>query len=188
MCIAALAKSGGFTKEQLTAFHRANSHGGGYMWVENGVIKTVRHIRDIDSYVNVGLYLTKKGITNLATHCRIATLGSVSFPNAHPFMLNEGKAAMMHNGSFYHSTEKADYSDTRELAELQGDLLGNKELMTVAGIKEKVEDAINGNKVIILYEDNTTMILNESKGKWEGEQWFSNEGWCYVRNYSGRQN
>jgi predicted glutamine amidotransferase len=188
MCIAALAKSGGFTKDQLAAFHTTNAHGGGYMWVEDGVIKTVRHLRDLDSYVNVGIYLTNKGVKNLATHCRIATLGSISFQNAHPFVMNEGKAAMMHNGSFYHSTEKADYSDTRDLAELQGNLLGNKELMTVPGIKEKVEAAIDGNKVIILYQDNTSLILNESKGTWEGEQWFSNKGWCYARNYAGRQN
>lgn len=187
MCIAALAKTGGFTKEQLTAFHRANSHGGGYMWAENGKIKTIRHIRDLNSYVNIGLMLTERGITNLATHCRIATLGSVSLQNAHPFVINDGKAAMMHNGSFYHTTEKADYSDTRDLAEARGTLLGNKELMSVPGIKEKVEKAIEAyNKVIILYADNTTIILNEHTGKWEGEQWFSNQGWCYARPHGGR--
>jgi predicted glutamine amidotransferase len=177
LCIAAVSLKGGFTEQELRAFFINNKDGGGFSYVEHGAVQNIRHITDIEDYVKTGEALKK--YDNLVTHCRIATCGSVKTENAHPFPLMGTRASMVHNGSFA-SVADNDYSDTRVVAERGQQLLGNEELMTPEMVK-KVEKAIGSyNKVIILYNSGKRVILNEDKGTWENQKWYSNTYWKHT--------
>ena len=164
---------------ELRAFFKANTDGGGYSWVDKGKVHTLRHIRDEEDYVGEGAKLAK--FTNLVTHCRVATVGSVKEDNAHPFMLMGTRASMVHNGGFNTSFVGHDYSDTRAVAEKAQHLLGDEMLMRRKDMIDTVSEAIGDyNKVILLYQSGNFIILNEKKGVWADGVWYSNQHWKYT--------
>lgn len=180
MCIAAIATSGGFSPETLTKFFRTNDDGGGFSYAENGIIHTIRHILTEDEYLEIGASLASK--TNLVTHCRIATSGTITQSNAHPFPLGE-EASLVHNGVLFYGAESGK-SDTLELVESGIELLKNEELMTQP-VCVRVGDIIGrSNKFIILYNTGNFKIINESMGYWETldekKVWYSNLAWKHT--------
>lgn len=172
MCIAAVAFKGGFTKEELTAFFTTNQHGGGYAYAEKGKLVVYRHVQVLKDYVELGMKLKDK--PNLVTHCRIRSTGDLSVMNAHPFLVNENKAAIVHNGTLFQTP--GDDSDTKVYLTEVGHLLGNEKLMTPERIKN-LGILMNFNKLIIAYDSGRITIINENKGTHEGDKWFSHMGW-----------
>ena len=59
MCIAAISKTGGFKEQELSQFFRANRHGGGFAYAEDGKIFTHRHIMVESDYIEQGMRLVR---------------------------------------------------------------------------------------------------------------------------------
>lgn len=181
LCIAAISRKGGFTEVELSAFFKSNRDGGGFAWVEDGKLETLRHITVHDDYLREGERL--KDVPNLVTHCRIRTMGTVARENAHPFTLPGGKAVMVHNGSFFFTEEVQGWSDTRYIAEKGGKILAEEGLMKKDDIRKQVETIIGiNNKLILLYESGEFVIVNEDQGSWVEDKWYSNRNFdWYLR-------
>lgn len=172
MCIAALSIKGGFSPDMLREFFASNPHGGSFTYAENGKIVYRKHMMVMDEYIEEGRRLKEK--TNLMTHCRWRTQGALNIANAHPFLLNKGKAAMVHNGNFFTALTN-DKSDSVEFAEM-ADILGREELITT-DVVNKVNNIVGGgNKMIVLYDSGNFTIYNEHCGQWRDNKnmWLSN--------------
>lgn len=172
MCVAAIALEGGYSKDLLRKFFMANPHGGSFTYVENGKLVIKKHMMIMEEYVEEGERLKDK--RNLMTHCRYRTQGHMNMDNAHPFLLNKGKAAMVHNGNFFSSSNEAK-SDSAEFAEM-ADVLGREELIT-ADVVSKVNRIVGThNKMILLFDSGNFTIFNEKLGSWllDNKMWVSN--------------
>lgn len=154
-----------------------NKEGAGFAYVKQGKIVLQKGFFDFEKF-----YEAYKGLQKYAAliHFRIATHGKVDEENCHPFLMNDGQYALVHNGilpSSLHSNKKEE-SDSRQFAELITPLLamvpwGNKQFGAV------VDEAIGYNKVAILRNDGKVWIFNEEKGEWHKGAWYSNRTYAY---------
>lgn len=178
MCIAAISLNGGFTEQELGWFFEANTHGGGYAFVDQkGELCKIPHILTKEAYVKAGMAL--KDVKNLVTHCRIATCGERSLLNAHPFVNERKTVAMVHNGQFTAGGEGAK-SDTNVFFEMTNGLLEREDLLDEKAVKELGHLIGSYNKLILLYKTNNFKIINEKEGLWstDGTKWYSNRYWA----------
>jgi len=176
MCIAAISRKGGFKEEELQQFFKANRHGGGYAYAEDGKIYIHRHIMVESDYIEQGMRLADK--KNLVTHCRIATSGGISVENSHPFEMEN--SVLVHNGVLYNTSDTV--SDTRDFVNETKSLLDNQTLMSKDLVIQRLGNVIgNYNKFIILYKDGTFRIVNEKEGTWKDRVWYSNLHWKFSR-------
>lgn len=126
-------------------------------------------------------------------HFRIATHGSQTKENCHPFMFRADNMdwGVIHNGTFGHFGTlgaKHDKSDTRMFVERVIAPLAkfNPDFMEDRKVVEYLDKRMNWNKVVIYRADGKFLILNEGAGDWielekgGGEVWFSNKGWKHV--------
>ncbi|MGH7250010.1 MAG: hypothetical protein ACREGC_03480, partial [Minisyncoccia bacterium] len=134
----------------------------------------------------------------LVIHQRYATHGSVCVDNAHPF--DVGGALLFHNGTIsgtsadartyvkddktgkYNTYHKEDISDTRAYARDElGPLVeaaGYDFLMEDKGVKALEARVGSGNVLVICVpEIEQPVIVNEKRGDWEGDLYYSN-GYC----------
>lgn len=176
MCIAAISKSGGFKEEDLSMFFRANRHGGGYAYAEDGKLFTHRHITVESDYIEQGMRLASK--ENLVTHCRIATSGGITAENAHPFVMEN--SVLVHNGILYGTSGAL--SDTRDFVNETKSLLDDQKLMSNDLVIKRLGEVIGSyNKLILLYKDKTFKIVNEDQGYWKDGVWYSNTYWKFAK-------
>lgn len=109
-------------------------------------------------------------------HFRIASHGSVTYENCHPFPLEDG-GALIHNGMIPWYSDRTK-SDTKQLAETVSGFPGGWDDTPVVDV---LENAIGkGNKVCVLWPDARFLIMNEREGFWRENVWFSNYS-CNVR-------
>jgi hypothetical protein len=175
MCVAIVQRPGVRIPEKiLEAAFRANSDGAGLAYCENGKVVTSKGHMKVDDFIQA--YNTARegrDTTPFLLHCRIATTGKVMPDNCHPFKVKGG--VMIHNGSFWTGGRQAELSDTRDFA-LELSAFLHKANVTVN--RAALSGAIGGyNKVAFLYNDGTTVILNEDKGEWKDNVWYSNTYW-----------
>ena len=132
--------------------------------------------------------------SDLLLHMRIATHGSVSLPNVHPFRVNEPQGrddlVMAHNGIISKTTPKKVYSkkekksvpvddrsDTRVFIEEVVNELPLNWLDNPA-IVRMVSDFVGGSKLMFLSTrpelSKPVYIINKSAGTNRGDMWFSN--------------
>lgn len=121
-------------------------------------------------------------------HARIATHGTTSIDNCHPFVVGgDPRTVLAHNGILHVSQEKGDQrSDSRYFAE---ELLPDYGIENLDGNMGTflLEEWMIGSKVVVLTVDpvmeHSCYILNERKGKWEKDEdgnelvWWSNDSW-----------
>jgi hypothetical protein len=113
-------------------------------------------------------------------HCRLATHGSVSAENCHPFLLRNG-VAVAHNGVIHMTSLEKDMTDSESFAikhiepwtwdELQSD--------RVTDLLEMAMGAVN--IIAMLGGDGRIALLNGDKGEDFEGVWFSNAS--YARSY-----
>ena len=122
----------------------------------------------------------------------MATHGSVSLDNTHPFYVND-KVALVHNGILHcvEDDKKNDRSDTRVFAEdvLKPMLRGGNGLLLVPSFKEMAEHFIGRNNIVVTmdYRGNMAFIngaegdrIDIEEGTFAGQTyWVSNTFWQY---------
>jgi len=188
MCIAIgqPADTNTLTIEQLERGWDTNPDGGGFAYIdEDGIIVTIKDM-DKDSFIlqYIEAHTTYGATSPFIVHMRIATHGSVSLANCHPFKVDLADEAsemvMMHNGiisKVSNDIDGTDLTDTEGLAifvlsDLHDGWLDNAHLVSY------IEDYIDYSKLVFLTTspqlDKEMYILNESMGNWDHGVWFSN--------------
>lgn len=130
-------------------------------------------------------------------HLRIATHGTVTIDNCHPFWVGPDKQTIMaHNGILPIASSNG-RCDSKVFAEDWLHQLGLPEMLDDDAAFADLENFCRGSKLVILSNDERlkywSYIVNEGDGDWlkdkEGNEtgvWMSNDSWTYVWQWSGQ--
>lgn len=179
MCLAVLVgPDGTMTKDQFKNAWEKNSHGGGVVFIRDDkfwFVKSLSSYEEIWNGFEEGIKTRDKG-TSIMVHFRLATHGSKTIKNTHPFFLNNFSMAMIHNGVLSIETDK-DRTDSEQFGI---EFLGPMEKAGVLDndiLIKSVERYIGGSKIAILRIGKKPIILNERCGHWVDDVWFSNNSY-----------
>lgn len=184
MCVIAVKKAG-ITwpgKRYLRNCYTNNPDGAGIAWVDDKGL----HVKK--GYFNWGLlYADLRALERypVLLHCRMATHGSVSKENCHPFRLKNG-AVLAHNGVIKITPLEENMTDSETFGKTFVEKFSLRALEQ-PHIKELLESYIGySNKIALLKPDGNFILLNEDQGCEFGGVWFSNESFDtrYVDTYS----
>lgn len=186
MCLA-IAKNPGksIPKRWLKNAYSSNSDGCGFAHIgEDGQIKAQRFLFGFRRFYSaLRLAERENPKSPFLIHFRLATHGSVSEENCHPFVIDNGnkRVAAIHNGILSIDVPKgSDDSDTAIfLRKVITPNLGK--VMNDPIIRGHIEKAVGSNKLVFLTEKRKFIFLNERLGHWRDGVWYSNS--CY-NNYS----
>jgi len=169
----------------------SNSDGAGLMFAEDGKLKVAKGFM---KWRSLKRYIKKTGINRLNAlpicfHFRIATHGTVTERNCHPFSVDENMA-MAHNGVISgmskYIDEDEDVSDSemflRRYVRDAFSILHIKNMQKGEPINDLFASFIGANKLLFMDNDGEVAIVNETQGSWPkaglGEgMWFSNTHW-----------
>jgi len=172
-----------------------NTDGAGVMFAEDGRLKIAKGFmkwRPFKRYMK-RIGTERKTALPFAFHFRIATHGSITERNCHPFKVHDSMA-MMHNGimSNVPIEKEIDISDSEAFVDLyvkglEADLsmskqLNIKQLEYGSPLNDLFDSFIGASKLLFMDNNGETAIVNESLGYWAkdgaGEgMWFSNRLW-----------
>ena len=177
MCIGIVQGAGHkLDSEWLYNSFQSNPDGAGIAYVEDGQVRISKgHMKYVDLQAAYNVLYDKYGVDNpMLVHCRIATAGSVSKLNCHPFPIKGG--AMIHNGHLWSVDEErnGDQSDTREFASMFFNILNYDDLDKA--IREgDFDEAIGHDRMAFLYGSGDVLLA----GHWYHEKHasFSNTGY-----------
>lgn len=138
----------------LRSAARTNNDGFGILWTrQNG---TIDYIKEVDMDLLEPSVDTFTIDDEIAVHLRMRTHGDVSRENTHPFLSDDGRSALMHNGILNaYSDAKSSRSDTALYAELQA--FPCLELATCPESYKAIADELEkdmgyGNRLLIVRE------------------------------------
>ena len=177
---------GTVSRKTLISLAAQHNDGYGVMW---RVGKKLRTWRGDDGrrkeWIDRILYLQAQNLT-FAAHGRQATHGSVDKSMCHPFWIKPNYSALMHNGilpMLKSPVVKPSWSDTKAfvdgvLKRLPEDWYEHDHYRYL------VRQAASGNRLLIMFNDKPTLIINASLGVWEEDIWYSNST---FRGYSSHK-
>jgi hypothetical protein len=108
-------------------------------------------------------------------HCRLATHGSISEANCHPFLLKNG-LAMAHNGIISIPPLVPDMTDSESFGKKCLEPFMVEELLEQRMI-DTLETAIGSSKIVMLHGSGAFILLNGHMGEEFEGVWFSNNGY-----------
>lgn len=175
MCIAILNKAKILSKETLQRCWTANKDGAGYSYANNGKIYIVKELYSFSKFY--AKYKTDRANFNGAflIHFRIATQGKINDANCHPFKVNSSMA-FIHNGVISKMPYDKAKSDTAFFNEdivkkLPSNFMSNDAILKLLG------EFIGYSKLVFLDGQSNWVIINENLGKWDGDDWYSNNSY-----------
>ena len=184
------------TRERLENSALNNPHGFGFAIAvpsEERII--VERTMNADESINRFLELRAKYMEGYATwHARLATHGSMTVENCHPFAVGNELTYLAHNGILSTLDDKTDRSDTRIFAEDIIPAIGGVHALDNEQIFNMIDDFTVGSKVFILTVDpaaeHSAYFFHENKGWYDTTGvWWSNNS-CNLDqwwgNYSSR--
>ena len=185
MCIAIANKKGfPLKKEHFMNSWENNSHGGGLLYKEQGVLKCHYELTDKNAMYDV--YIAKIKKSNVLVHFRITSKGSTTLDNCHPFMVNP-ELGFIHNGTIFsgldpYGTEKSDTWAFNEqyCKMLPPDFYKYPKLMDIINSK------VGNSKIAFMDIDETITIMGGEKGEAHHDahgNWFSNKSYQAVNSY-----
>lgn len=149
-----------------------NNDGAGFAYIKKGKVVSEKGFMFLSDFLPAYKEAsTRHPASPFVIHFRIRSMGDKSPANTHPFTVENG--VMIHNGTIMGTgaTYAAGPSDTAKFAETFGKDL---DYATVLKHKKEFEDAIDFNKVVLLYNGGKHIILNEKQGSWKDDVWYSN--------------
>jgi len=184
MCLA-IYKEGGLkiAEKALRCGFESNNDGCGLAWVEDGKIHIEKGMFTWDAFL--GLYQQHEQHPMLI-HFRKSTHGKKNEANCHPFLFNDGKLALIHNGVLPIKCSEGDFSDTWHLVYKVLEPLVKEHGCAIddSALSWLIKIAIGTDKIAVMDESGEAIIFNEDKGTWEdadgidegkkGNVWFSN--------------
>jgi len=178
MCLALYKPAGKIVaKDNLRAGYYGNCSGCGFCYHDNGNLVVVKGLMTFDEFYEQYKPIELKH--DVCAHFRAATHGPVNQANCHPFVMCDGKFAMIHNGIYRVPMKNKALSDTGNFCE---------QVLEPAILDEtyKDKDKIYGNPmwgwgaVVLMSGDGEVIIYNEKMGSWDNGVWYSNRGYQYT--------
>ena len=185
MCMAIFKPAKVVVKEEhLRNSWIANPDGAGFAYVKAGKVVVEKGFQTVKEFLAAYDKVFKKNKNSpFLIHFRIRSMGAKGSEHTHPYVFQHG--ALIHNGTI-HGTG-AVYDSGPSDTELFTRRFGNE--MTyenVTALKVKLEQALDFNKIVILYPTKDAVILNERKGYWHEGTWFSTKAYeTRNRSYYG---
>ena len=184
MCIIAVKPAKvKFSTKQLRTMWDSNPHGAGFMYAENNEVKIVKGLMTFDALVEA---LNKVGPSRkIVLHFRIKTHGAIKPENTHPFWVDKGNVAMVHNGVIRAVTGQTtdELSDTAVFAKKLGSAyVGLKTALHSKFHRDLWAAYIGQSKLVFMDDSGETFILNQHLGIWHKDVWYSNDSFRTPRN------
>ncbi|KPK93308.1 hypothetical protein AMJ80_06000 [bacterium SM23_31] len=189
MCIAIYKPAGKHvSKKTLKRCWRENPDGGGFMYAANNRIHIEKELSNFKLwYAKYQKAVKMHPDKDFVLHFRIATSGKIDLRNCHPFRIY-GSLAFCHNGIInIEIPDKSVLSDTvtfrnKILRKLPDNWYENKAVIKL------IIKFIGFSKLVFLKSTGDVFIINEEKGIWDNDIWYSNTSYKYVNishKYSG---
>lgn len=181
MCIAIYKPAGkNVSKKTLKRCWEENPDGGGFMYVSKGAIQITKEVNSFKAWYSKYIKaITANPDKNFVLHFRIATSGKIDLRNCHPFRVNNN-LAFCHNGIINIKMPKnSKISDTVTFRNKILRMLPEKWYENEAIIK-LIEKFIGSSKLVFLKSTGDVFIINEEKGIWDKDVWYSNTGYKRI--------
>lgn len=149
-----------------------NPDGAGYSFVKDGKVVFRKGYMKLKDFLNT--YEVDEAAnqeSNFLIHFRITSQGSNTAENTHPFPIEGG--ALIHNGTLTGTGSKYG-SGPSDTALFANQFSKNLTFDFVQTHKSKLNLAIRGSKLVMLYDDGSFQIINEDEGHWDKGVWYSN--------------
>ena len=181
MCIAILKPKGRQLKKKVlkTCFEN-NPDGSGFMFSDSGRLNIYKGFMNFSDFYKAYRLIDTTHKETLI-HFRIKTHGAVSKENCHPFLVSN-RLGFIHNGIIDIET-KGSESDTMAFNRDYLKKINRLDLcIDDGGIQLLLEDRIGGSKLVFLDNKGQSTIVNEDRGIWKNDIWFSNDSFksCNV--------
>lgn len=188
MCIAILNQRHELSLDTLHNSWANNPQGGGLLFVNKKTNK-LQSFKTYDFRQFYKCYLESLEVAKNETvvlHFRIATQGQRTLDNLHPFVNDKGSLGFVHNGIISkHCDYKNDKSDTALFHDQVVQKL-NENFVYSKDLQSRMTNYVGSwNKLIFMNRLGDFAIINEDKGEWFNDQWFSNDSWCTDNKYHG---
>lgn len=179
MCLAIYKPSGKYVKEEHLGNGFANhSDGAGMAWAQDGQLHYKKGIFKLEEFLE--LYNQIKEFPALL-HFRKATHGAVNEANCHPFIFDEGRLALIHNGVLNIKCNIDGLSDTAHFVKLvlEPMISKNKVPINDGALHYLISTSIGTDKMVVMDGNGTAYVFNEDKGTEEEGVWYSNTTFRY---------
>jgi glutamine amidotransferase len=156
----------------LKECYTSNPDGAGFMYAENKKLHIEKGFFSFQSFYDA---FKKHENKQAVIHFRIKTHGKIDTANCHPFSVNNA-IGFVHNGVIS-GLGDSDFSDTVRFNETILRPLVNKWgnlALFQDPIIELLESRIGYSKLVFLDRHGNHKIMNESKGVWDNDVWYSN--------------
>jgi hypothetical protein len=174
-------------EKNLRSGFEYNNDGCGLCWAENDKLTLVKGMMKWEDFWK--LYKEHEDCPMLI-HFRKSTHGKKDEANCHPFLFNDNKLALIHNGVLPIKCSDDGFSDTWHLVNKILDPLVKDHGISIdnQALSWLIKVAIGTDKIAVMDESGEVIIFNEDKGNWEdtdgdeekkGKVWYSN---CSFRN------
>lgn len=179
MCLAIVKPGGVFIPfKHLEEGFKSNRDGAGFAYASKGELIMKKGFFTFEAFWDE--YKTLVGAKPALIHFRIATSGEKDAFNCHPWMVENGDGAVIHNGIIQIESSK-EKSDTGHFVDDIFDpmLKGGLDPLSKSAIWA-VEKMIGfGNKVAYLHKSGRCVIYNEnaSTAHWHEKIWYSNRSY-----------
>ncbi len=159
-----------------------NPDGMGIGWVEDGIVRTWKTMRNLDMLIRKYDTVFNKGESPIVLHFRIATQGMNTIRNCHPFEIPNHNLLVAHNGHITmcepnwrtkQNCKNLPNSDTRIFVR---DYLAHlpNEFWLNGSILRMMEKIVSASKLVFLDGNGVLSYINQSYGTWLEGFWFSN--------------
>lgn len=187
MCIIFYNEKGkDYNLDELSIAYDNNPHGVGFMWVEEGKVKSSKALLTKKEFFDTLPYF--KNVPH-ALHLRWRTVGKISKELCHPFKASHptlnNSVYMMHNGTFHNMNVLKGLSDTHAFSYRMQDITlnyGTDVLFHQKFILSLEEQIKTFNKVIFLRDDGKVSILNSKQWTIKNDIWYSNT-YSLIKNW-----
>jgi len=175
MCLAIYKPKGKtISKQALMAGYASNSSGCGYIARIGDELRIFKKLVPFTEFYAEYREIEKD--FDIAVHFRAATHGPVNNANCHPFVMCDGKFAMIHNGVFHVPLTDTSLSDTGNYCKyiLEPAIKDG----SYKDVEKMEKDPRWGWGMVVLMGTNgETIIYKERNGDWDNGVWYSNG--CY---------
>lgn len=185
MCLAIYKPAGvEIPTKNLENGFQNHEDGAGMAWAVNGVLHVRKGMFKIEEVLEQ--YEKIKEYPALI-HFRKATHGKIDAANCHPFLFNDNKLALIHNGVLNIKCSIDGLSDTAHFVKLVLEPMVKFHKLPIndGALFYLVCTSIGTDKMAVMDGNGKTYIFNESKGEWDGGCWYSNTSFRYAYSYKG---
>jgi hypothetical protein len=156
-----------------------HSDGAGMAWAVDGVLHVRKGMFKIAEVIEQ--YEAIKDCPALI-HFRKATHGKIDAANCHPFLFNDNKLALIHNGVLPIKCTIDGLSDTAHFVKLVLEPMVKYHDVPIndGALNYLICTSIGTDKMAVMDGSGKTFIFNGDKGNWDEGVWYSNTSFRYA--------